>query len=324
MLQNHSALTLTHICFGICTRQRPILLTQCLESIADLDMPDHSHLAIVIVDNDDTPSAQGLVEDFQRANPTHDVYYLHEKRTGIAIARNAILRHARQHLSDWIVMLDDDQRVPHSWLVDMFKAQHDTGADVVKSAVTYHYPDPLPRWAFPRTEPHRWKLDAKVTATNGVLFSAALIDPRDYNLSFREIYNFSGGEDCDFFKRASIAGAKIVHTPNATAIEIMPPSKLGFWAQARRHFHQGWNGAQRNVLFHGPIKSAIRNITKATRLILRGAISLLLCPALFVLSPQKGRRQLLKGTEKVARASGLIAGMLRKSGPAAYRTIHGY
>ena len=325
MLQNHSALTLTHICLGICTRQRPILLTQCLESIQDLDLPDYSHLNIVIVDNDDTPSAKGLVEDFQRANPLlADVYYLHEKRPGIACARNAICRHARLHLADWIVMLDDDQRVPHTWLVDMFKAQFDTGADVVKSAVTYHYPDPLPRWAFPKTKPHKWRIDAEMAGTNGVMFSAALVDPRDFNLSFREIYNFSSGEDRDFFKRASLAGAKIVYTPNATAIETMPPSKLSFFAQIGREFCQNWVNIQQDMRFHGAARTAARKSMQVFLLMTYGALLTLFCPASFALSPKKGRKQLLKGAKRMAKAFGLIAGMFSATRPKMYRTIHGY
>ena len=324
MLQIHSAQTMTRICLGVCTRQRPILLSQCLASIQDLDIPAQSGLMIVIIDNDDTASAHGLVEAFQRENPELAVFYLHEPRTGIAIARNAILRFARNHLSDWIVMLDDDQRVPHSWLVDLFAAQFKTGADVVKSSVTYHYPDPLPRWAFPKTKPHKWRLDAEFASTNGVLFSGALIDPHDFNLRFREAYNLSSGEDRDFFKSAQLAGALIVHTPDAVAYEILPPSRLTFMTQVRREFDQKWVDTQQDKSFHGTLKTIIRNVSKVPQLILHSAILLLLSPLSAMFSPRRGRKQLLKGAKRLAKAFGLLTGLVSSARPAPYQTVHGY
>lgn len=324
MLQNHSSLALAHVCLGICTRQRPILLTQCLESIADLDMPDYSHLAIVIVDNDDTPSAQGLVEDFQRENPQTDIRYRHEKRPGIACARNAVLRSAREMQADWVVMLDDDQRVPHTWLVDMFKAQHDTGADVIKSAVTYHYPDPLPRWAFPKMKPHKWRLDANMATTNGVMFSASLIDPRDFNLNFREIYNFSSGEDRDFFKRSVIAGAKIVHTPNAVALETLPPSRLEFFSQVKQEFHQEWVNMQQDMSFQGATKTIALKSVRMLQLIVHGIVLMLLSPLSAIFSLRRGRKALLKGAKRLAKGSGMVAGLVSRARPDPYKIIHGY
>jgi glycosyltransferase involved in cell wall biosynthesis len=324
MLQNHSAYTMTRICLGVCTRQRPILLSQCLDSIQDLDIPDQSGLMIVIVDNDDTASARGLVEGFQRENPNLAVFYLHEPRRGIALARNAILRFAQQHLSDWIVMLDDDQRVPSSWLLDLFAAQFKTGAEVVKSSVTYHYPDPLPRWAFPKGRPHKWQLNAEMAATNGVLFSGALIDPHDFGLRFREAYNLSCGEDRDFFKSASMAGALIVHTPDAVAYEMMPPSKLTFTTQVRRQFHEEWVNTQQDMRFHGASRTILRKSCKAAQMILHGAILTLLSPLSALFSPRRGRKQLLKGAKRFAKAFGLITGLVSSARPAPYQNVHGY
>lgn len=324
MLQIHSAQTMTRICLGICTRQRPILLSQCLESIQDLDIPDQSGLMIVIVDNDDTASARGLVEDFQRENPNLAVYYLHEPRQGIALARNAILRFARNHLSDWIVMLDDDQHVPHSWLLDLFAAQFKTGADVVKSSVTYHYPDPLPRWAFPKTKPHKWRLNADLATTNGVLFSGALIDPHDFGLRFREAYNLSSGEDRDFFKSARRGGALIVHTPDAVAYEMLPPSRLTFMAQVQREFHQEWVNAQQDKRFHGALRTIVRKCAKVTHMIVHGIALTLLSPLSALFSLRRGRKQLLKGAKRLAKAFGLITGLVSSARPAPYQTVHGY
>lgn len=324
MLQVHSSCTLTRICLGVCTRQRPILLSQCLESIQDLDIPDQSGLMIVIVDNDETPAARGLVEAFQRENPYLRVYYLHEKRPGIALARNAILRFAQANLCDWIVMLDDDQRVPSSWLLDLFAAQFKTGADVVKSSVTYRYPDPLPRWAFPKSKPHKWQLDAEIATTNGVLFSGALVDPHDFNLRFREAYNLSSGEDRDFFKSASLAGALIVHTPDAVAYEMMPPSKLTFMTQVQREFHQEWVNAQQDMRFHGALRTIVRKSIKATHMILHGAVLALLSPLSALVSPRRGRKKLLKGCKRLAKGFGLITGMISSARPAPYQTVHGY
>jgi succinoglycan biosynthesis protein ExoM len=295
-----------------------------LDSIQNLDIPEQSSLTIVIVDNDETPAARSLVEDFRAENPDLVVFYLHERRTGIALARNAILRSAKNNLSDWIVMLDDDQRVPSSWLVDLLEAQFKTGADVVKSSVTYHYPDPLPRWAFPKSKPHKWRLHAEFASTNGVLFSGALIDPHNFNLRFREAYNLSSGEDRDFFKSASMAGALIVHTPDAVAHEVMSPSRLTFMTQVRREFHQKWVDTQQDMRFHGAVSIIIRSSCKALQMIVHGAVLALLSPLSAAFGFRRGRKQLLKSAKRFAKAFGMIAGLISTARPAPYQNVHGY
>lgn len=308
MLKKRSSSLMARVCIGVCTRNRPILLSQCLESIQDLDIPDMTSLSVVVIDNAETASQRLLVDGFKKEYPfSLKIDYVHECRRGVAHARNAVLRYAQDHLADWIVMIDDDQRVPGEWLVKMLDAQHTTGADVIESTVAYQYPDPLPTWAFPRKSPYKWKVNAETARASGILFSSELINSRNAS-RFREIYN-CGNEDRDFFLRARQLGAEIVRTPDAVATEVLTPEKLKFWYQIKDQFFSGWLHANQNAFFYNSSSMIFYNLWKSMKLLLMGLFSMLFAGPIFFISWKKARKKTLKGAKKIAKSFGFLTGL---------------
>jgi hypothetical protein len=105
---------------------------------------------------------------------------------------------------------------------------------------------------------------------------------------------------------------------------MMPPSKLTFMTQVRREFDQKWVDAQQDKRFHGALRTIIRNSCKAAQMLVHGAVLMLLSPISAVFSPKRGRKQLLKGAKRFAKAFGLITGLVSSARPAPYQTVHGY
>ena len=92
----------------VCTKDRPIMLHRCLDSLLRQRVSDGSlDLHLLIVDN----SAHGGVRETVRqyGDGSLPIAYVHEPRAGIPVARNAALS-ALEHISpDWIAFIDDDE-----------------------------------------------------------------------------------------------------------------------------------------------------------------------------------------------------------------------
>src|SRR4051812_35156748 len=73
---------------------------------------DFAALELVVVDNDQAPSAEKIVADLARQAP-FPIHYVHEPRPGVAHARNAGMAKASGAL---IAFLDDDEEAPNGWL----------------------------------------------------------------------------------------------------------------------------------------------------------------------------------------------------------------
>lgn len=313
----------TCIVIGVCTRNRPKMLWQCLASVVDLDIPDGSTVSVVVVDNADEPLARGIVADLNGEHALLAIRYVHETRQGISYARNAVLSAAGQFGADWIVMIDDDQIVPHDWLVSMAIAQQETNADVIKSAVKYLYPSPLPMWAFPKPPRLKWRHDADMATTNGVMFSAHLISREGLNLRFDEEFALSSGEDRAFFRTAYLRGAHIVHTPLAIAMEYTPSTKLQFAYQIQREYWQEITNSRQDIRFYGLVRALAAKIPKILQCLLSGVFYGAVSAPAFLFSRQGGRRHLLRGCRKLAKAAGIAAGLIGLARPEPYRVIHG-
>ena len=88
---------------------------------------DFTGIELVVVDNDQTPSAEPLTTALAAEAP-FPVIYVHEPEPGVANARNAALEQAS---GDFIAFLDDDEEAPEGWLAALLAAQQRFAADVV-------------------------------------------------------------------------------------------------------------------------------------------------------------------------------------------------
>lgn len=96
----------------ICTFRRSFI-SETLASVARARVPPGADLRIIVIDNDDTPTARDRVLGAAATMP-HPVSYAHASGANISIARNAALALAD---GDWIAFLDDDEIADPDWLL---------------------------------------------------------------------------------------------------------------------------------------------------------------------------------------------------------------
>ncbi|MEM9990002.1 MAG: glycosyltransferase, partial [Pseudomonadota bacterium] len=104
---------MTDLIVGICTFRRPSVI----ETIKSVDAQIGRRAdRIIVVDNDDMPTAQQSVEALSLKTP---ITYIHASGRNISIARNACLDAAGPcHFA----FLDDDETASPEWLTAMVDA----------------------------------------------------------------------------------------------------------------------------------------------------------------------------------------------------------
>lgn len=317
----------THVLLGVCTYQRPQMLLRCLLSIRRLQEPEGVRLTVVVVDNEPVPTAHELVQSLAgnsaiAASPM-PMLYVHEPRRGIAQARNAILAKADEIGAGWVAMIDDDQTIPADWLLNMWDVSRSFKADVTWNCIDLDWPDPLPKWAFPKRRKHRWMVGCEMADTGGVLFRADLKDRSGEPLRFGTEFALTGGEDGDFFLRATQAGALIVRTPQAISIEHLVPSKCSFSVQVERAYWIAIANTRRRIRFGGYVPALVQKSVPFTNALFGGIGNFIVAPFIAPFSRPRARKHLLKGSKKIAKAAGISSGLLGVARPEPYRTIHG-
>lgn len=196
-------------------------------------------LELVVVDNDQVPSARPVVEALAAEAP-FPVIYVHEPEPGVANARNAALEQAR---GEFIAFLDDDEEAPVGWLFALLAAQKKFGADVVFGPVRGRAPAQVTRHRnylerfFSREGPAKpGVLDHYYGCGDSLIRRAALPDPKR---PFSAIRNHIGGEDDLLFGQMKVAGAVFAWEPAAWVWEDPVPSRLSLRYTIPRAFAYG-------------------------------------------------------------------------------------
>uniref|UniRef100_B0SZJ2 Glycosyl transferase family 2 n=1 Tax=Caulobacter sp. (strain K31) TaxID=366602 RepID=B0SZJ2_CAUSK len=200
---------------------------------------DFTALELVIVDNDQSPSAQATVQMLAAGAP-FPVHYVHEPRPGVAHARNAGMAKAG---GDLIAFLDDDEEAPAGWLAALLAAQARYAADVVFGPVKARAPakvarhrDYLERF-FSREGPaEAGIIDHYYGCGDSLLRRAALPDPL---APFAVERNHIGGEDDMLFGHMQANGARFAWEPAAWVWEDPVPERLRLDYTIRRAFAYG-------------------------------------------------------------------------------------
>ena len=221
------------------TQRRPGGLAVAARSVFAQVGVDFAALELVVVDNDQAPSAQAAVEDFARQAP-FPVHYVHEPRPGVANARNAGMARASGEL---IAFLDDDEEAPAGWLAALLAAQARYQADVVFGPVRARAPagvtrhrDYLERF-FSREGPAQaGVIDHYYGCGDSLLRRAALPDPV---APFAVERNAIGGEDDMLFGHMQASGARFAWEPAAWVWEDPVPDRLSLDYTIRRAFAYG-------------------------------------------------------------------------------------
>jgi succinoglycan biosynthesis protein ExoM len=221
------------------TQRRPLGLATAVRSLFRQQGVDMASLELVIVDNDQVPSAKGLVTLLADGAP-FPVIYVHEAEPGVANARNAALAHA---CGDLIAFLDDDEEAPSGWLAALLDAHERFDADVVFGPVHARAPDdvvehrPYLERFFSREGPSEAGLiEHCYGCGDSLIRRSAMPDPvRPFPVE----RNQTGGEDDALFGQMKAAGARFAWAPDAWVWEDPVPERLTLSYAIPRAFAYG-------------------------------------------------------------------------------------
>ena len=234
---------------AVCTFRRESLA----ETLASLARQSLAPDRIVVADNDDAPSAEGVARG-AAARYGLPLDYVHAPARNISVARNACLSAARR-TGGHLAFIDDDETAPPGWLADL-RARLSSGMAGVSGPSIAVYPDDAPAW-MRRVAPHDQtppRLHGRTVTghTCNCLLDLGHSALRD--LRFDPAFGRSGGEDADYFERAVRRGA-VFGIADAPVYEAVPPERLSarWLAERRRRSGRTWlaslpQGRRRTVL----------------------------------------------------------------------------
>lgn len=221
---------------AVCTFRRAELAAT-LASLGRLELRPGIAVRILVVDNDNEPSARERVRALAAASP-HQILYIHAPAGNISLARNACLDHAE---GDYLAFIDDDEVAGPVWLQQLLDVAEAQTADVVLGPVRALYGSDAPRWMhggdFHSTLPVWVKGEIRTGYTCNVLLrlGAPSVAGRRFDLMLGR----SGGEDTVFFKELTEAGGRIAFAPEAWVFETVPASRARLSWLGKRSFRCG-------------------------------------------------------------------------------------
>jgi succinoglycan biosynthesis protein ExoM len=221
----------------VATYRRPHLLEKLLMSLACQTVRDAAPYRIIVVDNDRERSAEEVVAAFRHSSGL-DVIYAVAETQGISYARNLALRHATAPL---VAFIDDDEHASPTWLERLTEALELHEADAVFGPVVPEFPSATPGWAvqhpaFIRPRQRTGTIIASGASGNVLLKRTLLERVQPW---FDPQYARTGGEDTEFFARASACGGKLVWCDEAEVTESVPVERLTRAWVCRRAFRGG-------------------------------------------------------------------------------------
>lgn len=219
---------------AICTFRRDHI-TETLQSLCRVRVPDGLRFRVIVVDNDDTPSAQERVVGEDWPFP---VTYLHAPGRNISIARNTCLDAAT---APQLVFIDDDELVTRGWLEALVFTQKASEATVVLGPVRAIYPSDAPRWMvagnYHATQPTYVAGEIRTGySCNALVMRDA---PSVAGLRFNHALGRSGGEDTLYFAQIYARGGRIAFAPDAEVKEQVPAMRASLRWLLRRKFRFG-------------------------------------------------------------------------------------
>lgn len=220
----------------ICTFRRP-QLSDTLGSLARQNIPPGHHVEILVIDNDNHPSARRLVENAATTMP-YPVRYVHCPAGNISIARNGALDQSRAR---YLAFIDDDEVADRNWLANLMRTTLTNTADVVLGPVRAVYASDAPLWMkaldIHSTEPSRVRGVISTGYTCNVLIDRA--SPAVNGVRFDLGLGQTGGEDTTYFTEVFQRGGQFAYAGDALIYEDVPPARQSFGWLVRRRFRMG-------------------------------------------------------------------------------------
>ena len=258
------------------TMRRPESLARALRSVFAQQGVEARMAEIVVIDNDPTGSATGVVAGLAAESPCPLIYH-HEPRPGVATARNAGLTRTRAPL---IAFLDDDEAAEVDWLARLISAQGSLGTDVVFGPIRGRVPEAT-GWAsaylerfFGREGPAATQvIDHAYGCGNSLMVRATALPGLT---PFDPAADRSGGEDDALFQALEARGGTFGWAADAWVDEFAPPHRATMRYALARAFAYGQSPSQLAARDRKPVAVARWMLVGAAQTVVWGAVAVAL------------------------------------------------
>lgn len=251
------------ICVVICTRQRPVMLRRCLESVCAQAIPEGVAAEIAVIENNAAPDMAGLVAEMAAATGWRIAHVL-ETELGLPFARTRGGVHAAEAGFDWALYIDDDEEARPGWLAAFVAAARAREAEAHYGPVVPVYPEGTPAWmtdggsagkrpdgaALKKAEGHNTLVAARVFAADGM---ALRFDPE---------LRFTGGADTEFFGRLHDRGGRLRWAAEAVVDESVPATRMTLGWQLKRAFRVAISLAEVQARRKGRASASVKALAR--------------------------------------------------------------
>lgn len=283
------------------TFRRPEDIAAALPLLVDQARAVSHDVEVLVVDNDTTDSARGVVEGF-----APEVRYVHEPTPGIAAARNRVLSETAQ--KDVVIFIDDDERPVSNWLqllLEMYESEYPTG--VVGPVVSEYSREPgewiLAGRYFQRLR-HPTGTRVRLAATNNLLIDRQFL--RQRGIAFDERFGLTGGSDTMLTRQITDAGGVLLWCDEAVVTDMVPASRLTCEWVTQRAFRSANGGIRVELELAG---SRTRRFGVRVRSTARGLARLSGGTGEWIVgSITRAVAPRARGVRRIARGAGMLTG----------------
>ncbi len=271
------------VTIAIPTHNRARTLSETLDSLKALAIPDDASVECVVIDNASTDDTPGVVEAAANSSPRFPIRRVLESRQGSSFARNRAVDEAR---GEFIFFLDDDATADREWLRALLSALEIRGLDAACGMV-------LPRWSAP---PPSWlgrRLWVKLAVHDRAAIESAptteveaLENYFSANVGFRRSAferfgrfredlgvvggNPMSGEDTELFARIIEKGGRMGFVPHAIVHHLIGPERMTAEYLRHKSFAFGFGSAIAGGRSHNRLDKLAKNLLRMCGAALRG------------------------------------------------------
>jgi GT2 family glycosyltransferase len=226
---------MVNIVIGIITYKRLVGLKALIDSLNGLEVPDDCKLSILVVDNAEEFEVKKYIDD---CKSNIEISYVVEPKKGIPYARNRIIDSVSK-LTDFIIMVDDDEIVRKQWLIELLKCQDKYNASAVLGKVKPIFETTKCEFIndYFTKDPYDDGEDVFFGSTCNVLVRYK--DIVSLGLRFDERMRFTGGSDTLFFLKLVESGCIFKYSKLAIVDEFIPENRANFSWIRQRAYREG-------------------------------------------------------------------------------------
>ncbi len=271
------------VTIAIPTHNRARTLSETLDSLNAIAIPDDAALECVVIDNASTDDTPRVVEAAANSAPPFPIRRVLEPRQGSSFARNRAVDEAR---GDFIFFLDDDATADREWLRAMLSAMEHRGLDAACGMVLPRWSTPPPPWLGPRLWVKLAVHDRAALESAPANEVEALQNYFSANAGFRRLAferfgrfredlgvvgkNPMSGEDTELFARIIARGGKMGFVPGAVVHHLIGPERMTAEYLRRKSFAYGFGSAVAGGKSHNRLDKLVKNLIRMCGAALRG------------------------------------------------------